>query len=291
MALTLATSGPLLQSDPYNLSPASLPLEIATCVPLMGFSLAAGWAATPSKTPFIPDIPFLEGVAPTNRIITSDCGDECMFTSPLVDSYFLDMEIGIEKARLGEWIADMESIIRKDLDELPGLLSPKRCLPPGSFVIRFGQPNDYHLAMASGMKEPVYLQYLFQDFRGSAEPMRYIWIEEAYEQLTLIKYNGRPHWGKNLERTFTDARSPIADKYPGGVAAMAALQEAYDPDRVFEPALWAKITAREAFKPSAGCATRYECYCSANSHCAHGWRCVPSRAFPEYKVCKPRTLV
>ena len=30
-----------------------------------------------------------------------------------------------------------------------------------------------------------------------------------------------------------------------------------------------------------------KCYCSAESHCRPGDICVPSRAFPEYKVCKP----
>jgi hypothetical protein len=35
---------------------------------------------------------------------------------------------------------------------------------------------------------------------------RYEWVQEAYEQLTLCKYEGRPHTGKNWDRTFTNPR-------------------------------------------------------------------------------------
>jgi len=35
---------------------------------------------------------------------------------------------------------------------------------------------------------------------------RYEWVQEAYEQLTLCKYDGRPHTGKNWDRTFTNPR-------------------------------------------------------------------------------------
>lgn len=35
------------------------------------------------------------------------------------------------------------------------------------------------------------------------------------------------------------------------------------------------------------CRPQMKCYCSAESHCRPGDICVPSRAFPEYKVCKP----
>jgi hypothetical protein len=30
-----------------------------------------------------------------------------------------------------------------------------------------------------------------------------------------------------------------------------------------------------------------KCYCSADSHCRPGDKCVPSLSFPQYKVCKP----
>jgi hypothetical protein len=35
---------------------------------------------------------------------------------------------------------------------------------------------------------------------------RYEWVQEAYEQLTLCKYEGRPHTGKNWDTTFTNPR-------------------------------------------------------------------------------------
>ena len=38
---------------------------------------------------------------------------------------------------------------------------------------------------------------------------------------------------------------------------------------------------------SPGCDVRKECYCATDSHCAAGFRCVRSKALPEFKVCKP----
>lgn len=44
----------------------------------------------------------------------------------------------------------------------------------------------------------------------------------------------------------------------GGITKMAALQDQFDPARVFEPPLWGKIVRQEAFTPTARCATRYQ---------------------------------
>jgi hypothetical protein len=41
-------------------------------------------------------------------------------------------------------------------------------------------------------------------------PSRYEWVQETYEQLTLCKYDGRPHTGKNWDRTFTNPRCVCA---------------------------------------------------------------------------------
>jgi hypothetical protein len=35
------------------------------------------------------------------------------------------------------------------------------------------------------------------------------------------------------------------------------------------------------------CRPKMKCYCSADIHCRPGDTCVPSLAFPDYKVCKP----
>lgn len=71
---------------------------------------------------------------------------------------------------------------------------------------------------------------------------------------------------------------------------MAGLQSRFDPFRMFQPAMYTRVTATTpaiAYLP--GCDLRKECYCTEDSHCsplAHA--CTASLAFPEYKVCKPK---
>jgi hypothetical protein len=33
-----------------------------------------------------------------------------------------------------------------------------------------------------------------------------------------------------------------------------------------------------------------QCYCQSDEHCADGYKCVNSKAFPEFKACKPWSM-
>lgn len=68
---------------------------------------------------------------------------------------------------------------------------------------------------------------------------------------------------------------------------MTALQDTHDPARVFEPELWARMAAGKSYPLKPRCQLDRSCYCAADEHCAAGFKCVPSIAFPEYKVCRP----
>jgi hypothetical protein len=57
-------------------------------------------------------------------------------------------------------------------------------------------------------------------------PSRYEWVQETYEQLTLCKYDGRPHTGKNWDRTFTNPRCGFGDN---SVHAALSLSQQQDP--------------------------------------------------------------
>lgn len=91
--------------------------------------------------------------------------------------------------------------------------------------------------------------------------------------------------GKNHERSFKHPACPIRDHLPlfGRMEAFAASS---DPQHIFQPRLFEEIASRTANTYSPGCSVRGECYCLTDSHCAKGWSCLPSRAFPEYKACR-----
>jgi Cys-rich repeat protein len=37
---------------------------------------------------------------------------------------------------------------------------------------------------------------------------------------------------------------------------------------------------------SPQCDLKRQCYCTEDSHCAAGFKCVAALSFPEYRVCK-----
>jgi hypothetical protein len=79
-------------------------------------------------------------------------------------------------------------------------------------------------------------------------------------------------------------------KHPEGFKAMTALQEKYDPARVYEPELWTRMMAGEKYFLKKNCQLDRSCYCEADEHCAEGFKCVPSNAFPQYMTCRPKVM-
>ena len=84
---------------------------------------------------------------------------------------------------------------------------PHRCILPGYYVMRFGKTPESLIGYGAGIKNPVYVQQQMLASKATpGVPSRYEWVQEVYEQLTLCKYNGQPHTGKNWDRTFTNPR-------------------------------------------------------------------------------------
>lgn len=100
------------------------------------------------------------------------------------------------------------------------------------------------------------------------------------------RYKGRPHYGKNYDRTFVHPNCPLRDRLPN-FDRQLALQAKHDPAKVFEPVLMSQIINRLPNMYGPQCDVKRQCYCTQDRHCAIGFACVPSKAFSEYKVCKP----
>ncbi|KAF8060339.1 GULLO1 [Scenedesmus sp. PABB004] len=242
-------------------------------------SLSASWASVNGT-----------GVAnvtgPTNDMMASECDEHCNWNDNEV--FFgtaQDVEFTAEFDQLGDWIADVKKIFTTELKE--DGKAPWRCMGPGYLWIRFGAGFDGLTATNAGLQRPVFLQSTWLRSRAApGYPMRYQFVADLVEELTLCKYDGRPHWGKNFDRTFTHPRCGVRGKYPK-FNQLEALQARYDPGRLLTPRLFAKVAAGEAYALSPRCALWQACYCAADAHCAAGFACVPAASFPQYKVCKP----
>jgi hypothetical protein len=104
------------------------------------------------------------------------------------------------------------------------------------------------------------------------------------------RYKGRPHWGKNFDRTFTSTACPLRDVYPN-FDLLLKMQAKYDPNKSLEPELMSRVINRAGPVLAPRCAATYQCYCRQDQHCAPGWLCVASKAFPDIKTCKPAGVV
>jgi hypothetical protein len=121
--------------------------DLACAVGLTG-NVGQPWAADGLR-------PIYDGYGLANMVQSTDCGEDCGWTSKIFNHTVQDIEITIEKKHLASWVDDVKLIFEKDLSAKGG---HKLCLPPGFFVVRFGQNTDDYLATAQGMEEPIYVQ-------------------------------------------------------------------------------------------------------------------------------------
>lgn len=114
------------------------------------------------------------------------------------------------------------------------------------------------------------------------------------------RYKGRPHFGKNFDRTFTHPRPAcqLSDgRYPRWQDWRAALQ-AHDPHGLFRPPLVKAVLNSSSYVLTPGCGLDGSCFCTSDEHCrvrgpgawSARWRCMPSSAFPQYSACRPPPL-
>jgi len=108
---------------------------------------------------------------------------------------------------------------------------------------------------------------------------------DLIEEVTLCKFGGRPHWGKNFERTFTHPKCPVRPKYKNFGKALEVAKK-YDPLAMYQPALFKKVASGTPYSYFPRCTLKQQCFCTENIHCPEGFTCVPAKSFPEFKVCK-----
>lgn len=106
---------------------------------------------------------------------------------------------------------------------------------------------------------------------------------------SLCRYKGRPHWGKNFDRTFTAPNNPLRTRYPL-FDQLLKQQAKYDPNKIYEPLLFTKMAKGATYALTPKCALNLECYCQQDIHCATGFQCVPSVSFPKYKICRAKGI-
>lgn len=240
--------------------------------------------------------PIDHGTFRTNfAVVTGDCSPKCMYNVHHMGTFTEDTEFTIKFSQLDDWVHDVKTVVRTELAEIEARLSKrygegkvKRCMPPGYFWLRFGQGNSNLLSTSTGSEDVVHVQWTH--LHSAMVPNKLAkqsTIAETLEQLTLCKYRGRPHWGKNHERVFRHPDCKVRENFPSAnVAELLEMQALHDPGKVFEPQLFGALLQGTGPEYAKLCTVHFWCYCRDDEHCPHGHACRPSPSFPEYKICK-----
>ncbi|KAF8056455.1 aminopeptidase M1-D [Scenedesmus sp. PABB004] len=229
---------------------------------------------------------------------TAAPGYQCFYGDPpspdIVPLTFNDLEVTLPDD--GTWksfVRDVRRIVKMDLAATvkghPGV-TPFMPFGPG-ILFRWTKRSNTLMGM-NGRGSVVWASVESFAALHTAEtpfPARNYHLSDIMEHLLVCKYKGRLHWGKNTDRAFLnpDPACRYAETLADELRELSALQDAYDPNRVFEPPLIAKIKAGAVPPYFPGCEVTRSCYCAADEHCAPGWACRASLAFPAFKVCTP----
>lgn len=224
-------------------------------------------------------------------MVSDDCSPHCFFHVPHMGAFIEDTEFTIKFSQLEAWVSDAKRVVKSELAEIEIRLGNKaitRCMPPGYFWIRFGKGNQNLLSTATGNEDLAYVQWThLHSAKVPTKLSKQSMVSETLEQMTLCKYRGRPHWGKNHERDFRHPECSVRENFPAeNVEKMVNLQEKYDPKRVFEPALFREVLGKTGPDYGKLCTANLWCFCKEDSHCPHRHACSSSSTFPQYKICK-----
>ncbi len=181
-------------------------------------------------------------------------------------------EIAIPLEDLPQWIADARAIVKKT----------PAYFPLNGIYFRFGKASASYIGMNAG-RDSAYIgiEYTLNN-RGKSTPKDYF-VNQELEQLTVQKYQGRPHWGKNTVAAFHN----VASAYPRW-ADFVAFKKRMDPHEVFVNDFWLRVSGEtpKSLAYHDACVVSGECYCEEDSHCGEGKSCTTGAWYTEAKVCK-----
>ncbi|NRF33146.1 D-arabinono-1,4-lactone oxidase [Vibrio coralliilyticus] len=182
-------------------------------------------------------------------------------------------EVAIDIERLPDWIRDVREIVAAH---------PRTCFPLNGIYFRFGQASDSYIGMSAGRETAfVGIEYTLRQ-EGKKEPKNYF-VNLEIEQMSLRKYDARPHWGKNSVAIFEEmpSRFPMWQEF---LQAKAEL----DPYNVFTNPFWERVSGDIPMDDylTPGCNVRGECYCQTDEHCQSGTQCQAGLYFTDARICR-----
>ena len=197
-----------------------------------------------------------------------DCkGESCIWDRVPIQL----QEIAIPLEELPNWIADARKLVKKT----------PAYFPLNGIYFRFGKASSSYIGMNAG-RDTAYVGIEFPlNDRGLKTPKDYS-VNQELEQMTVQKYQGRPHWGKNTIAAFHN----VSSSYPRW-NDFVAFKKVVDPGDVFVNEFWLRVNneiPKSAFYHDA-CVVSGECYCETDAHCGESKSCQAGPTYTAAKIC------
>jgi len=179
------------------------------------------------------------------------------------------IEASFKLKDLAAWTNDVKQII----DRRAG------CFPLLGIYLRFSAPSKAFLGQAYG--EETVMFEIHMPVTGTSTLESSSEVYDEIFQMTLGKYQGRPHWGKNTQPYFNRLGSQQFPKWED----FKRVQQSLDPQGIFKNPFWNSIEAGQDEPTFPGCGVKRECFCSQDSDCGKNARCESGVFFTDARIC------
>ena len=216
------------------------------------------------------DSPSSAPVGWSHKMLGSICAPgDCPWDRPMVKSR--TMEAAFPLDRLQEWMGDVRSL----------LAQRRACFPILGIYLRFLPASDRPMAINYG-RDTVAFEIHIPKVVKEDRLERSADVYDEIMQMTLYKYGGRPHWGKNSTPFFTHLGP---EQYPQWETFLS-LKQGLDPTGLFDNRIWRQMTNGAAVEPYPGCVLARDCICEVDAHCGAGYSCEAGDVFAPARVCR-----
>jgi len=169
----------------------------------------------------------------------------------------------------GSWVRDVKELVNQRA----------ACFPVLGIYLRFSAPSRAYLGQAYGRETVMFEIHVPQADRQVLEASSDVYDEIL--QLTLGKYAGRPHWGKNSLPYFQGLGSEQFPRWEN----FKRVRKTMDPKGVFVNPFWKSIEAQVESISKPECGVTRECLCQTDADCGSNARCEAGIVFPQARIC------
>ncbi|MEE2788017.1 MAG: D-arabinono-1,4-lactone oxidase [Myxococcota bacterium] len=216
------------------------------------------------------DSPSNAPVGWSHEMLGSTCQPgSCPWDSPRVQSR--TMEVAFPLSQIREWMQDVRGIIGQN----------RACFPILGIYLRFSKASDRWMGFNYG-EDMVAFEIHIPKVANETRFERSSAVYDEIIQMSLRKYNGRPHWGKNSNAYFVGLGP---EQYPQW-NAFVELKNELDPNGLFDNQIWRQIIGSTQVKAYPGCVLARDCICAQDSDCGDNFRCETGGHFTEARVCR-----